>query len=93
MTYFDQSRHHGGMTGYQQSILNDLGARRGAEDRPRIPVRARIIWDTEGEEWLDGEAGRLDHRDGAIFVYLHDTRCATQGAWLGPDDVWWDGKE
>ncbi|MGJ5724903.1 hypothetical protein ACSBQT_11035 [Brevibacterium sp. H602] len=75
-----------------QKILNDQGARRGAEDRDPMAVRARVEWERDGPEWMDGEAVRIDRRDGAIFVRLHDGRCSTLGAWLTPDDLWWEGK-
>lgn len=53
-----------------------------------MPVRARVEWEKDGPEWMDGEAVRIDRRDGAIFVRLHDGRCSTLGAWLTPDDLW-----
>lgn len=73
---------------YRQDILNALPARE-LPDRPIIAVRARIVWATDGEEWLAGEALRLDP-DKAIYVRLHDRRCPTLGAWLHPADVWWE---
>lgn len=76
---------------YWQKVRNDAGARGSFQDRPPVPVRARIVWDHDGEEWLDGTATRLGF-DGAIFVELHDRRCSTIGAWLLPVDVWWTGK-
>lgn len=75
---------------YWQAIVNALPAR-DRPDRPRVAVRARLVWAGDGEEWVDGEAGRLDPGK-AIFVHLHDRRCSTWGAWLHPDDVWWVGK-
>lgn len=79
----------GGIPAYQR-VLNDLGARRRPE-RNKLSVRARIVWETDGEEWVDGEALRLDPGV-AIFVELSDKRCRFTGAWLSPDDVWWEGK-
>lgn len=76
---------------YWQEALNDLGARGSYQDRPPIPVRARVVWETDGETWIDGTADRRGF-DGAIFVRLHDRRCQTHGVWLSPDDVWWEGK-
>lgn len=73
-----------------QNILNALPAR-DRPTRPRIPVRAHLNWETDGEEWHDGEALRLDP-GAAIFVELHDPRCRFTGVWLRPEDVWWGGK-
>lgn len=74
-----------------QKILNDAGARGSFQDRPSVPVRARLVFERDGEVWIDGTATRLGF-DGAIFVELHDRRCQTIGVWLAPDDVWWPGK-
>ena len=75
---------------YWQDVLNALPARE-VPDRPIVSVRARIVWADDGEEWVDGEAMRLDPGQ-AIYVRLHDRRCSTLGAWLHPDDVWWEGR-
>lgn len=77
---------------YWQKILNEEDARPSFRDRPPAPVRARVVWERDGEEWVDGTAERLGF-DGAIYVRLHDRRCSTLGAWLRPDDVWWEGKD
>lgn len=76
----------------QQDILNSLPAR----DRParkRVPVRARIMWERDGEEWIDGHALRLDENGPAIYVEFGDKRKKFTGVWLHPDDVQWDGKK
>lgn len=54
-------------------------------------MRARIEWEQDGEEWVSGNALRLDP-DVAIFVEFSDKRCKITGAWLSPDDVSWPGK-
>lgn len=54
-------------------------------------MRARIEWERDGVEGLDGMATRQGF-DGAIFVEIKDRRCSTLGVWLHPDDVWWLGK-
>lgn len=77
---------------YWQKIGNDAGARGSFRDRPAAPVRARVVWERDGAEWVEGTATRLGF-DGAIFVELSDRRCATIGVWLAPDDVWWSGKQ
>lgn len=76
---------------YWQKILNDAGARGSFQSRPPVSVRARLVFERGGEAWLDGTATRLGF-DGAIFVELTDRRCQAIGAWLSPDDVWWEGK-
>lgn len=73
-----------------QHVLNALPAR-DKPNRPPLPVRARLVWETDGEERVDGRATRLDPA-GAIFVELADPRCWFIGVWLHPDDVWWPGK-
>ncbi|WP_426937349.1 hypothetical protein ACQE2J_06875 [Brevibacterium sp. LE-L] len=72
---------------YWQKVRNDAGARGSYQDRPPLPVRARVAWERDGTEWVDGTATRLGF-DGAIFVELHDRRCQAIGVWLRPDDVW-----
>lgn len=76
---------------YWQEIRNAASARPSYQDRPPAPVRARIEWERDGVEGVDGWATRLGF-DGAIFVEIKDRRCSTLGVWLDPDDVWWKGK-
>lgn len=76
---------------YWQKIHNDAGVRSSFHSRPPVPVRARIEWERDGSEWIDGTALRLG-LDWAIFVELTDRRCMPVGVWLPPDDVWWEGK-
>lgn len=73
-----------------QHVLNGLGARDRPE-RPKVQVSARVIWEIDGEEWVVGDALRLDPGV-AIFVQFADPRCKFTGVWLGPNDVWWEGK-
>lgn len=70
---------------YWQEILNALPAR-DLPDRVPVAVAARVVWADDGQEWLDGEAERLDPGE-AVYVRLHDRRCSTLGVWLHPDDV------
>lgn len=83
--------HFSGSALKWQEVLNALPAR-DEPDRTKIPVRARLEWAEDGEEWKDGYALRLDARGPAIFVELRDRRCKFTGVWLHPDDVWWVGK-
>lgn len=76
---------------YWQKILNTAGARASFQERPPVRVRARIEWERDGVEFVDGIATRLGF-DGAIFVELKDRRCSTIGVWLRPNDVWWEGQ-
>lgn len=76
---------------YWQKIRNNAGARGSFQSRPPVPVRAHVVFERDGEVWLDGTATRLGF-DGVIFVELHDRRAQTIGVWLRSDDVWWEGK-
>jgi hypothetical protein len=54
---------------------------------PGIPVRVRIVWDLDGEEYLDGVARRWD--DGHVYVEINDqTRLQGNGVWVKPQDVY-----
>lgn len=84
--------HFSGSALKWQRVLNSLPAR----DRPartKIPVRARLVWEHDGEEWKDGHALRLDPDGPAIFAELSDKRCKFTGVWLHPDDVRWEGSD
>lgn len=57
------------------------------KDRDRaIPVRARIVWERDGEQYLDGLAKRWDAEH--VYVEIVDVRLRTNGAWLKPSDVY-----
>lgn len=71
---------------YWQKIGNEVGARASFRNRPPVPVRVRIEWADDGEEWVDGTATRKGFDD-AIYVEIRDRRCSTLGAWLRPEDV------
>ncbi|AZU01594.1 hypothetical protein [Brevibacterium linens] len=59
---------------YWQKIHNDAGARPSFQNRPPVQVRSRLLFERDGEVWLDGTATRLGF-EGAIFVELNDRRC------------------
>lgn len=77
---------------YWQKIHNAAGARPSFQNRPPARVRARVVFEQDGEVWLDGTATRLGF-DGAIFVESKDRRVQAIGVWLMPDDVWWQAKK
>jgi hypothetical protein len=74
--------------GRWQRILN-VTFPRNARDIPThrdpIPVRVRVVWKRDGEEWIDGEATRWTDR--IVFVEFWDRRLATIGTWVKPRDV------
>ena len=76
---------------YWHKIRNNAGARGSFQSRPPVPVRAHVVFERDGEVWIDGTATRLCF-DGAIFIELKDRRVQAIGVWLMPDDVWWPGK-
>lgn len=59
---------------YWQKIHNDASTRPSFQNRPPVQVLARLLFERDGEVWLDGTATRLEF-DGAIFVELNDRRC------------------
>lgn len=76
---------------YWHEVYNAAAARSSYQDHPPAPVRARVVFDRDGEAWLDGRATRLGF-DGTIFVELVDRRIQVVGAWFAPGDVWWAAK-
>lgn len=54
-------------------------------ERRGIPVRVRIVWERDGEEWLNGRATRWT--DDSVFVEFFDVRLVALGEWLAPSDV------
>jgi hypothetical protein len=57
------------------------------KDRDRsIPVRARIVWARDGEEYRDGVATRWDADH--VYVEIVDARLRSSGCWLKPSDVY-----
>lgn len=50
-----------------------------------IPVRARLVWEVDGETWLDGNAIRWTAS--VVLVRLNDRRCSAIGEWLVPGDM------
>jgi hypothetical protein len=72
----------------RQRVLNERfprDARDIPDQRHPIPVRARVVWERDGEEWVDGDATRWTDR--VVFVELDDPRHATFGVWVVLGDV------
>lgn len=69
-----------------QRITNALPPRY-APDRSPLPCRARIVWETDGEETVTTKALRYDPKDDAVFVDLPDARNQLTGVWLRRRDV------
>lgn len=55
-------------------------------DKGRFPVRARIVWAEDGEEWIEARATRWTRLH--VFVEWRDRRLAGAiGVWLVAADV------
>jgi hypothetical protein len=69
-----------------QKILNDTGACE-PKDRldPPVPIVARIVWEDDGEEYIEttaaGWSGRL------VYVRVPDRRYRLTSVWLDAADV------
>lgn len=71
-----------------QKILNQdwpANARVIRDQAQPIPVRARIVWERDGEEWIEGRAVRWTRSH--VFVAFGDERWQVLGVWLRPGDV------
>jgi hypothetical protein len=69
-----------------QRILNDTGAREPEHTLdPPVPVTARIVWEHDGEEYIDtaaaGWSGQL------VYVRVPDRRYRLTSVWLDTADV------
>jgi hypothetical protein len=53
---------------------------------PGIPVRVRIVWDGDGEEYVEGTATRWDADH--VYVEVRDNRLSGNGVWVKPGDVY-----
>lgn len=71
-----------------QKILNQEfpANARQLKDQPNpIKVTVRIVWEHDGEEWIEGTAIRWDRTH--VLVSFGDRRNPTIGAWVRPADV------
>jgi hypothetical protein len=69
-----------------QRILNDTGARMPEHTLdPPVPVTARIVWEDDGEEYIEtvaaGWSGQL------VYVRMPDRRWRLTSVWLNAADV------
>ncbi|WP_345572127.1 MULTISPECIES: hypothetical protein [Actinomycetes] len=53
----------------------------------RIAVWVRIVWSSDGEEWLAGEAWRWDRRHVFVTQLGIEVRLQLSGVWVAPEDV------
>lgn len=58
---------------------------RGWRNHPGINVRVRLVFETDGETWLDGVARRWDRTH--VYVEVDDRRVSINGVWVRPVDV------
>lgn len=71
-----------------QRILNahPVPARHLQIDPPApIPVRARIVWEDDGEEWIDTRAESWFRN--IVLVNIPDRRARIGAAWLDAADI------
>ena len=69
-----------------QRILNDTGAREPEHTLdPPVPVTARIVWEDDGEEYIDTEAGGWGGQ--LVYVRMPDRRYRLTSVWLDAVDV------
>ncbi|NED95835.1 hypothetical protein G1H11_10970 [Phytoactinopolyspora alkaliphila] len=74
---------------HEQAILNHHWPSRPRDyalHEPGIAVRVRLIWERDGEQFIEGVARRWDADH--VYVELKDTRSQANGVWLKPQDVY-----
>lgn len=82
--YFTVPSWHEG----RQAVVNacPVPPRRAQRDAPvPVPVRARIVWQRDGEEQVQTVARAWTSR--LVLVELSDARSTFRGVWLDPGDV------
>jgi hypothetical protein len=52
---------------------------------PPVPISARVLWDRDGEEWIETEA--LGWTGGEVYVRMSDPRYRLRAVWLDAADV------
>ncbi|HET6921053.1 MAG TPA: hypothetical protein VFI46_16560 [Jiangellaceae bacterium] len=69
-----------------QAILNDSGARMPTHRLdPPVPVTARIVWEEDGEEYIETEAAGWSGQ--LVYVRVPDRRYRLTSVWLAASDV------
>lgn len=69
-----------------QRILNCHGVpKRFTRARVPIPVRARILWETDGVELIDTVATAWTHS--LVLVLVDDARARVRGTWVDVGEV------
>lgn len=53
--------------------------------RREIPVTVRVVWEHDGETWIEGHAYRWN--DQCVAVSVFDRRCMGHSVWVAPADV------
>jgi hypothetical protein len=74
---------------HRQEVLNHHWPRdpqRYRYQEPGVPVRVRIVWERDGEEYVEGMARCWDSSH--VYVEVRDVRNATNGVWVKPHDVY-----
>jgi hypothetical protein len=68
-------------------LVDEQGKRhaRGVPSRSPIAVRVRVVFDRDGETWLDGQAIRWHNR--SIMVEANDPRLRVHRVWVDTGDV------
>jgi hypothetical protein len=70
-----------------QTILNagPVPPRHAQEDHPELPVMARLVWETDGVEFVETVA-YASYRS-LVLVRVDDGRALLRGYWLDVSDV------
>ena len=68
-------------------LVDEKGKRhaRGIANREPIAVRVRVVFDVDGETWLEGHADRWHGR--SVHVTIEDKRLRANGVWVDAGDV------
>jgi len=68
-------------------LVDEHGKRhaRGIPNRDPIAVRVRVVFDGDGETWLDGQAVRWHNQ--SVMVEVDDPRLQTRRVWVDAGDV------
>ncbi|NED96431.1 hypothetical protein G1H11_14065 [Phytoactinopolyspora alkaliphila] len=75
----------------EQAILNThwpANPRSYRTHHPGVPVRARVIWERDGVEYVEGVARRWDAKHVYVEILRSGGRLNTNGCWLKPCDVY-----